>query len=447
MIRQIATASPSFDHSTEVAKINAASKFGRKESYPYQSQPTLNKNNHRLTVSSSLNRQASPKVPSSRFPCHYCGKVGHWSPSCPIKAKANEARTKARQQRPNVAGMGVVSTLEAGEALIDSGATHLVVGNLSLFTSLTSINMSLSVASSDSFKLDAIGTILLNTPNGILQLNNVLYCRHIPGVILSLGHLLEEFVSLSFLNNSFTLTTSTVTINTIQKNNRWFIPLSFSSMNNVSIGPVAADAELVPEASMLWHRQIGHLSIRQLERMQKSKCVLNLPTTPFNDIKLCHDCSISKSQHSPVESTSRNLVNMPGDLIVADLMGPYELSLNHKKYILMIQDAFSRIVVAIPLSDKTEAKSYLINWIRQFLNITTYKIKTIRTDNGTEFKNSVLNNFLDQTGISHEYSMPYEHHQNGRIERTNQTISEMARTSLIASRLPSFLWPWAFRHS
>ncbi|MBW0542209.1 hypothetical protein O181_081924 [Austropuccinia psidii MF-1] len=181
--------------------------------------------------------------------------------------------------------------------------------------------------------------------------------------------------------------------------------------------------------------------------MQKSKCVLNVPTTPFNDIKLCHDCSISKSQHSPVKSTSRNLVNMPGDLIVADLMDPYELSLNHKRYILMIQDAFSRVVVAIPLSDKTEAKSYLINWIRQFLNITTYKIKTIQTDNGMEFKNSVLNNFLDQNGISHEYSMPYEHHQNGRIERTNQTISKMARTSLIASRLPLFLWPWAFRHS
>ncbi|MBW0542207.1 hypothetical protein O181_081922 [Austropuccinia psidii MF-1] len=46
MIRQIATASPSFDHSTEVAKINAASKFGRKESYPYHSQPMLNKNNN-----------------------------------------------------------------------------------------------------------------------------------------------------------------------------------------------------------------------------------------------------------------------------------------------------------------------------------------------------------------------------------------------------------------
>ncbi|MBW0494711.1 hypothetical protein O181_034426 [Austropuccinia psidii MF-1] len=113
----------------------------------------------------------------------------------------------------------------------------------------------------------------------------------------------------------------------------------------------------------------------------------------------------------------------------------------------MIQDGFSRVVVAIPLSDKTEAKSYLINWIKQFLNITSYKIKTIRTDNGTEFKNSIFNAFLVQNGIQHEYSMPYEHHQNGQIERTNRTISEMARTSLIAAKMPSFLWPWAFRHS
>ncbi|MBW0541337.1 hypothetical protein O181_081052 [Austropuccinia psidii MF-1] len=130
-------------------------------------------------MSSSSNRQATSKVPSFCFPCHYCGEVGHWSPNCPVKAKANEAKTKARHHWSNVAGIGVVSTLEAGEALIDLEATHLVVCNLSLFTSLASIDMTLSVASSKSFKVDAIGTILLRTPKGLLQLNNVLYFRHI----------------------------------------------------------------------------------------------------------------------------------------------------------------------------------------------------------------------------------------------------------------------------
>ncbi|MBW0506566.1 hypothetical protein O181_046281 [Austropuccinia psidii MF-1] len=63
------------------------------------------------------------------------------------------------------------------------------------------------------------------------------------------------------------------------------------------------------------------------------------------------------------------------------------------------------------------------------------------------FKNHWLNDFLVNNGIVHEYSVPYEHHQNGRIERTNRTISEMAQTCLLAANLPVFLWPWVFRHS
>ncbi|MBW0490659.1 hypothetical protein O181_030374 [Austropuccinia psidii MF-1] len=428
MIRQIATASPSLDHSTEIARINVASKFG--------------------------NTRTSVKVPSSRFPCHYCGEVGHWSPNCPVKAKANDARNKAPHQQANVAGIGIVSALEGGNALLDSGATHSVVGNILLFTSLTPTDMTLSVASSKSYKVDAIGTIVLNTPTGKLEINNVLYCRSIPGVIISLGHLLKERFSIYFSNDFFTITSPTIQVATTKRGDRWFIPFLFSLNTSHHIKSLSSCLSSISSVdnslkniSLLWHRRLGHLSIRQLTRMQKSNTVRGIPDKPLPDIKLCHDCSISKSQHRPVKSASRQMIKAPGNLIVADLMGPYEPSLNHKKYILMIQDVFSKVVVAIPLADKTEAKNYFINWIKQFLNVTMHKIKTIRTDNGTEFKNTIFNNFFVQNGIVHEYSMPYEHHQNGYIERTNRTISEMARTSMISAKLPSFLWPWAFRHS
>ncbi|MBW0501193.1 hypothetical protein O181_040908 [Austropuccinia psidii MF-1] len=159
---QISTALPTFDHRTEVAKINAASRFGRKESHPAHNSNILNKNFHRPPMLSSS------RVASSSFPCHYCSEVGHWSPNCPIKAKANEATTKARHKRANVAGIGVVSTLEASEALLDSGATHSVVGNILLFTSLTSTDMTLSVASSKSFQVNAIGTVGFYTSCGLL---------------------------------------------------------------------------------------------------------------------------------------------------------------------------------------------------------------------------------------------------------------------------------------
>ncbi|MBW0535087.1 hypothetical protein O181_074802 [Austropuccinia psidii MF-1] len=74
-------------------------------------------------------------------------------------------------------------------------------------------------------------------------------------------------------------------------------------------------------------------------------------------------------------------------------------------------------------------------------------IKGLRTDNGAEFKNNIMDKFLREKGIIHEYSMPYEHHQNRKIERTNRTISEIARTSIIAAGLPVTIWPWAFKHA
>ncbi|MBW0461685.1 hypothetical protein O181_001400 [Austropuccinia psidii MF-1] len=453
MIRQISTASPSFDHSTEIARLNAVSKFGRREPLNASTSSSSRKPTYGNTKASSSNRPSGSRAPNPRSPCHYCGEIGHWSPTCPIKAKAFEIRFKGRQQSANVASMGVVPLLEDNEALLDSGAMHSVVGNLSLFTSLSTADMMLSVASSESFQVDGIGTIKLHTPYGLLQLNNVLYCRNIPGVLLSLGHLLNEGFSISFLDNYFTVSSRFLNFSTIKRNNCWFIPLSPSTKTTVDTSPssILSVMKSIDSAmnndSLLWHRRIAHLSLRHLRRMQKSSIVNGIPNVPFHDIKLCHDCSISKSQHRPVKTTSRRSIKQPGDLIVADLMGPYELSLNHKKYVLMIQDAFSRVVVAIALSDKSESKSHLINWMKQFMNVTSHKIKTVRTDNGTEFKNSILNDFLIQNGIVHEYSMPYEHHQNGRIERTNRTISEMARTSLIAAKLPSFLWPWAFRHA
>jgi transposase InsO family protein len=34
-------------------------------------------------------------------------------------------------------------------------------------------------------------------------------------------------------------------------------------------------------------------------------------------------------------------------------------------------------------------------------------IKKIRSDNGTEFKNTQVEEFLDEEGIKHEFSTPY----------------------------------------
>jgi transposase InsO family protein len=55
------------------------------------------------------------------------------------------------------------------------------------------------------------------------------------------------------------------------------------------------------------------------------------------------------------------------------------------------------------------------------------RIKNIRSDNGTEFKNSQIEGFLEKEGIKHEFSSPYTPQQNGVVERKNRTLLDMAR--------------------
>nr|GFA68554.1 integrase, catalytic region, zinc finger, CCHC-type, peptidase aspartic, catalytic [Tanacetum cinerariifolium] len=71
----------------------------------------------------------------------------------------------------------------------------------------------------------------------------------------------------------------------------------------------------------------------------------------------------------------------------------------------------------------------------------------IRTDNGTEFKNQVLKEFFDTIGISHQMSSVRTPQQNGVVKRQNQTLVEAARTMLIFSRAPLFLWAEAIANA
>jgi transposase InsO family protein len=50
------------------------------------------------------------------------------------------------------------------------------------------------------------------------------------------------------------------------------------------------------------------------------------------------------------------------------------------------------------------------------------RIKKIRSDNGTEFKNSQIEGFLEEEGIKHEFSSPYTPQQNGVVDRKNRTL-------------------------
>jgi transposase InsO family protein len=68
------------------------------------------------------------------------------------------------------------------------------------------------------------------------------------------------------------------------------------------------------------------------------------------------------------------------------------------------------------------------------------KIKKVRGDNGFEFKNTNIEEYLDEEGIAHEFSVPYTPQQNGIVERKNRTLIEAARTMLDEYKTSDQFW-------
>jgi transposase InsO family protein len=67
-------------------------------------------------------------------------------------------------------------------------------------------------------------------------------------------------------------------------------------------------------------------------------------------------------------------------------------------------------------------------------------VKKIRSDNGSEFKNLQVEEYLEEEGIKHEFSAPYTPQQNGVVERKNRMLIDMARTMLGEFKTPERFW-------
>ncbi|KAJ9542808.1 hypothetical protein OSB04_029314 [Centaurea solstitialis] len=82
----------------------------------------------------------------------------------------------------------------------------------------------------------------------------------------------------------------------------------------------------------------------------------------------------------------------------------------------------------------------LINLLKRLQILHDSQIKVLRSNNGTEFKNAVVEEYLASVGITHNFSAPRTPQQNGVVERKNRTLVEAARTMLNASGLPLTFW-------
>ncbi|GKB16936.1 retrovirus-related pol polyprotein from transposon TNT 1-94 [Tanacetum coccineum] len=92
------------------------------------------------------------------------------------------------------------------------------------------------------------------------------------------------------------------------------------------------------------------------------------------------------------------------------------------------------------LRSKYEAPDAIIKCIKNIQVSLNATVSNVRTDNGTEFVNQTVRDFYENVGILSQTSVALTTQQNVVVERQNRTLMEAARTMLIFSKAPLFLW-------
>ncbi|GKB58550.1 putative ribonuclease H-like domain-containing protein [Tanacetum coccineum] len=196
------------------------------------------------------------------------------------------------------------------------------------------------------------------------------------------------------------------------------------------------------EESTKWHRRMAHVNFKNMNKLAKHGLVNGLPSKLFTNEHNCVACNKGKQHKASYKAiTAVSTISAPLQLLHMDLFGPTSIrSIDHKYYSLVVTDDFSRFTWVFFLGTKDETYGILKDFITFIENQLTKKVKAIRCDNGTEFKNSNLIELCGSKGIRRDYSNARTPQQNGVAERKNRTLIEAARTMLADSKLPTMFW-------
>ncbi|GJZ90729.1 putative ribonuclease H-like domain-containing protein [Tanacetum coccineum] len=164
---------------------------------------------------------------------------------------------------------------------------------------------------------------------------------------------------------------------------------NFNLENIVPTGGLAClIAKATFDESNKWHRRLGHVNFKKLNKLVKGNLIRGLPLKIFQNDHTCVACQKGKQHKASCKAKLVSSISQPLQLLHMDLFGPTSVrSINHKTYCLVITDDFSR-----------------------------------------------------SKGIKREYSIAKTPQQNGVAERKNRTLIKAAKTMLADSFIPNTFW-------
>ena len=108
------------------------------------------------------------------------------------------------------------------------------------------------------------------------------------------------------------------------------------------------------------------------------------------------------------------ITDRPFDKIAINLVTECKTSTSGNKHIITIIDHLTGWPESFPIPDKT-ADTIVSTFINEYLLVHMCP-RYILSDNGTEFKNCLIDQVLQQLGIDRIFSAPYHPQSNGNLE-------------------------------
>lgn len=205
---------------------------------------------------------------------------------------------------------------------------------------------------------------------------------------------------------------------------------------------IGTDAALIADKQTLkrWHERLAHISPSKIAEMAQTGAVVGLPHLTMEDDFFCEPCVMGKMHRKPFSKAERRSCK-PGEFIHSDLCGPMEHpSLSGSRYYAVFKDEATRYRYVRCMQRKDQLLDELQRFVTQVQADTGNRVIRLRTDNGGEYDNKRVDEFLELQGIVHEKTAPYTSEQVGIAEREHRTIMNLARSMLSSSSLPPSLW-------
>ncbi|GJW75852.1 putative ribonuclease H-like domain-containing protein [Tanacetum coccineum] len=200
-------------------------------------------------------------------------------------------------------------------------------------------------------------------------------------------------------------------------------------------------AKATLDESNLWHRRLGHINFKTMNKLVRGNLVRGLPSKIFENDHTCVACQKGKQHKASCKTKTVSSISQPLQMLHMDLFGPtFVKSIMKNMYCLVVIDDYSRFSWVFFLATKDETSGILKAFITGIENLIDHKVKIIRCDNGTEFKNKEMNQLCEKQGIKREFNVARTPQQNEVAKRKNKILIEAARTMLADSKLPTTFW-------